>query len=312
MPQPLRSISSRMLGIISSSSTALRSEEEESNKILLSSGTANASEICRQALHASVQQEEQHHQRPTSHAAAAPSSQRHRRASSFLSTRSSQGEERRRSSLYSVGSNILSDLSSVADEMMSSLALEAADTACEVDQPTPTRPSTCRPTRRSSHRAPLNGRPGRNNPEIEDGNSPTAANSRPKGRRASYHYPGVSSRNAASNRRSSCSSMLSTDSERSDMAYRHQIFLQTTRRRHSSLYNIDDEHESDDAKGENLFNEEVSHASVEDIAIHRPGTSLGDEPVTDLNFFEDDQFAVVDGLVTLSSSPINSVASRAG
>lgn len=99
----------------------------------------------------------------------------------------------------------------------------------------------------------------------------------------------------------------------------HQVYLQTTRRRRSSLNDIDDEHEVNDGEGDDddMLDEEVGHVSaVEDITIHRPGTSLAgndaQESVRDLTFFEDDQFEVVDGLVTLSSSPINSVASRAG
>ena len=276
MPPPLRSISSRMLGIISSSSAALRSEEEETTSDKNTthvSGTATASEICNRALHVSAQQEERQHQSRRSS---------HRRASSFLSTRSSQGEERRRSSLYSVGSNILSDLSSVADEMMSSLALEAADTTSEVDQPT-------------SH----------------DDQSPLPTTSSPKRHRASFHYPGVRSQ-LTSNRRSSCSSMLSIDSEQSEIHHRHQVYLQTTRRHHSSLYDIDDEHEDNvgDGDDDDMLDEEVGNASdVENMAIHRPGTSLAgndaQESVRDLTFFEDGQFEVVDGLVTLSSSPIN-------
>lgn len=307
MPPPLRSISSRMLGIIASSSAALRSEEEATNgsQNPSSSGTATASEICDNALRVSVHQDEEHHQIKTT----APRLQRHRRASSIFLTRSSQGEERRRSSLYSVGSTILSDLSSVADEMMSSLALETADTSCDLDQRTPTRQSTS-----PRDHTLLNARP-RNDTQKEHGESPTATTPRSKSRRSGYHYPGIAT-STASNRRSSCSSMLSTDSERSEVNYRHQVFLQTTRRRHSSLYDIDDDHASDDADGEEV-NEEISHASdVEDIAIHRPGTSLAgndaQESVRDLNFFEEGQFAVVDGLVTLSSSPINSVALRAG
>ena len=278
MPPPLRSISSRMLGIISSSSAALRSEEEETTSdknTTRASGTATASEICNRALHVSAQQEEQQHQSRRSS---------HRRASSFLSTRSSQGEERRRSSLYSVGSNILSDLSSVADEMMSSLALEAADTTSEVDQPTPTRPSR----RRSSHRALLNAP---NDTGKHDGQSPIPTTSRPKRHRASFHYPGVSSR-PTSNRHSSCSSMLSIDSEQSEIHHSHQVYLQTTRRRRSSLYDIDDEHEDNvgDGDDDDMLDEEVGNASdVENMAIHRPGTSLAgndaQESVRDLTFF---------------------------
>ena len=318
---PLRSISSRMIGILSSSSAPLRSEEEEtasSSASLLSeeeetassittsrgSSTATASEICKRALRVSAHQEEEQHQ-------SRRSSQRHRRSSrsSILSTRSSKGEGRRRSSLFSVGSNILSDLSSVADDVMSSLALEAADTTAtlECDQPSPTRPpaTTTTTTTTSSSTKILNDR---NDDEKEVGNDPTATSSRPKSRHASFHY-----------RRSSCSSMRSIDSEKDEILHRHQVFLQTTRRRHSSLYmyDIDDDHENVDAGGNDMANEEVSHASdVEDIVIHRPRTSLASndtqESVRDLDFFQDDQFVVVDGLVTLSSIPSNCVVSRAG